>query len=716
MDSPTATLPKGALLVVDDEPLNRDLLGRRLERQGYKVAFAASGYEAIDRVAEGGIELLLLDLQMPELSGLDVLRAIRDSYPPAQMPVIMVTSNHESEFIVQAIELGANDYITKPLDFPVALARIRSQLERKRVEDALRESEERYQLAVKGANDGLWDWKIASGDTYFSPRWKAIIGYDDDGLPNRMDEWWSRVHPEERDETRAKFDAHLLGRTPQFDAEFRMLHQDGHYRWVRCRGVAIRDGSGAALRMAGSLTDVTEAKLWDPLTGLPNRALLVDRVSRLVEQAKRRPAYQFALLLIDVDELNIVNNSLGRGLGDQLLVEVSRRITRTIGQWSQLDETSSRGELTVARIGGDEFTVLLEDLSSVTEAMSVADRILQCLSQPVTVDGQEMFCSVTVGIAMSATRYERADDLIRDAGTALRRAKAAGKSRYELFDIRMREETRARLQLETDLRRAIERQEFRLFYQPIVHLASGRVHGFEALIRWQHPDRGLLGPSAFIDAAEENGLIVPMGHWVLEEACRQLDAWIRAHGSDAPKTINVNLSSQQFQDTGFVGQVARVLATFNMDPSRLELEITESTAMAHKEEVVATLRGLKSLNVALSIDDFGTGYSSLSYLHRFPLNTLKIDRSFVSRLPGEPSDVSIVRTIVTLAHSLNMTVVAEGVETTTQLQMLRALGCEYGQGFHFAAPLSGDQASAWLVETLDSRMHEDRSLVRRQSA
>jgi diguanylate cyclase (GGDEF)-like protein/PAS domain S-box-containing protein len=690
--------PHDAILVVDDEPLNRDLLSRRLATHGHRVVIAASGSEALDLVARGGIDLVLLDLEMPELSGLDVLATLRESYTPAQLPIILVTANHDSALVVEAIEQGANDYITKPIDFPVALARIRSQLGRKRAEEALRESEERYQLAVRGANDGLWDWKVASSTAYFSPRWKAIIGFADDELASDMDEWWRRVHPEELEALRDRLDEHLLGRTPQLDAEFRIRHKDGHYRWVRCRGVVTRDAKGVPQRMAGSLTDVTEAKLWDPLTGLPNRVLLFDRVARLVEQAKRRSDYQFSLLLVDVDELHIVNDSLGRDLGDQLLVEVAGRLERAASLLRRVRH--DLGEVTVARVGGDEFVLLVEDVRGVGDAVGVAEQVLSALAEPLEIGGQEVLCTVTVGIAMSATRYDRADDLVRDAGTALRRAKSGGKSRYEIFDMRMREEASQRLQLERALRRALERDEFRLHYQPIVHLASGKVHGFEALVRWQHPEKGLLGPGAFIDLAEENGFIVPLGRWVLAEACRQFADWQRQFGAAGPRTINVNMSSQQFYDATFVSETARLIELYGMVPSSLELEVTENTAMANHEAVVSTFRGLKALGVTLSIDDFGTGYSSLSYLHRFPLNTLKVDRSFVSRLPGDPADMSIVRSIVTLAHSLGMTVVAEGVETGMQLQMLRALGCEFGQGYHFAQPLACDAATTWVAERL----------------
>lgn len=705
--------PLGAnLLVVDDEPLNRDMLKRRLERQGYTVTCASSGLEALDIVGVGGVDLVLLDLQMPELNGHDVLRVIRDSHSAAQLPVIMVTSNSESEFMIEALELGANDYITKPVDFPVALARIRSQLARRRVEEALRESEERYQLAVRGANDGLWDWKIPTGEVYLSPRCQAMIGYEDIDLCSDPPRLWQFVHAEDVELVRQQADGHLTGRLPQVDVEMRMLHRDGHYRWVRCRGVAIRNANGDPVRMAGSLTDVTEARLVDPLTGLPNRVLLLDRLTRVLAGSKRR-GEQCAVLLLDVDQFKMINDGLGHGLGDQLLVAVGQRLERSLRSGDVVTRDSGGAECSLARFGGDEFTVLVERMTDVEAVATIADRILFELARPFDVGGREMFCSLTIGIALSSGREERAEDLLRDAGTALNRAKTKGAARYEIFDVQMREEALNRLQLQTELRHAVDRQEFCLFYQPIINLSSGRLQGFEALVRWNHPDRGLVGPGAFIPAAEESGLIVPLGRWILQEACRQIAEWRQAFGSSGPQSMSVNLSGQQFRDPQIVEEIGALITHHRLEPRNVSIEITESTAMANHEQVLTTLQGMKQLQLPLSIDDFGTGYSSLAYLHRFPINTLKVDRSFVSRLPGERADVSIVRTIVTLAHSLNMTVVAEGIETTTQLQMLQALGCEYGQGYHFAAPLSAADATAWIQRRLDE---ERAHVVERRSA
>lgn len=700
------------LLVVDDEPLNRDMLKRRLERQGYTVTCAASGIEALDMIGAGGVDLLLLDLQMPEMNGHDVLRVIRDSHSAAHLPVIMVTSNSEIEFMIEALELGANDYITKPIDFPVALARIRSQLARRRAEEALRESEERYQLAVRGANDGLWDWKIATGEVYLSPRCQAIIGYDDLDLGGDPSQLWQFVHAEDVQLVRQQAEGHLAGRLPQFDVELRMLHRDGHYRWVRCRGVAIRDATGAPTRMAGSLTDVTEARLVDPLTGLPNRVLLLDRLTRVLAGSKRR-GEQCAVLVLDVDQFKMINDGLGHGLGDQLLVAVGQRLERSLRTGDVVTRDSGGAECSLARFGGDEFTVLVERITDVEAVATIADRILFELARPFEVGGREMFCSLTIGIALSSGRDERAEDLLRDAGTALNRAKTKGSARYEIFDVQMREEALHRLQLQTELRHAVDRHEFCLYYQPIVDLSSGRLKGFEALVRWNHPERGLVGPGAFIPAAEESGLIVPLGRWILQEACRQIAEWRRVFGSGGPQSVSVNLSSQQFRDPQIVAEIGALITRHRLEPRNVAIEITESTAMANHEQVLTTLQGMKQLQLPLSIDDFGTGYSSLAYLHRFPINTLKVDRSFVSRLPGEQADASIVRTIVTLAHSLNMTVVAEGIETTTQLQMLQALGCEYGQGYHFAAPLSAADATAWIQHRQD---HDRVPLVERRSA
>src|SRR5437773_9936767 len=513
----------GRLLIVDDNDMNRDMLARRLQRLGYEVSLADSARELHQRIQDEHIDLVFLDIEMPEISGLDVLKILRDSYSPIELPVIMVTVRSQSEDIVNALSLGANDYLTKPIDFPVALARIGTQLSHKRAQEALKESEERYALAARGSNDGLWDWNLSANVVHFSPRWKAMLGYQEAQVGDRPEEWFERIHDADRERVKEEIAAHQKGLTPHFESEHRVLHKDGSFRWMLSRGVAVHDTSGNPSRMAGSQTDITEGKVSDPLTGLPNRLLFIDRVGRLVKHTKRRKDHLFAVLFLDLDGFKMINDGMGHLIGDQLLLGVANRLEKCL---RATDTVARLGEtFTVARLGGDEFTVLLDDLKDPNDAKSAADRLMKALAPPFILGGKEVFTSVSIGIALSNTAYEHAEDMLRDADTAMYRAKSLGKARFEVFDADMRASVMARLQLETDLRGALEREEFRNFYQPIVSLDSGRIVGFEALLRWQHPTRGLLGPEEFILVAEETGLIRELGWWNLREACRQMSDW-----------------------------------------------------------------------------------------------------------------------------------------------------------------------------------------------
>ncbi|HKV81915.1 MAG TPA: EAL domain-containing protein [Candidatus Sulfotelmatobacter sp.] len=682
------------LLIVDDNEMNRDMLARRLTRSGFLVDIAENAQQLMQHIKQNSVDLVLLDIEMPEISGLDALKTLRESYSPVQLPIIMVTAKTQSEDIVKALNLGANDYLTKPVDLPVALARIGTQLSHKRAQEALRESEERYALAARGANDGLWDWNIQTGHVYFSPRWKAMLGWHENEIANTPEEWFNRIHDADRKRVKEEIAAHRNGSTPHFESEHRMLHKDGTFRWMLNRGLAVFDDSGKTLRMAGSQTDITERKVSDPLTGLPNRLLFIDRLGRLIKHAKRRKDILFAVLFLDLDGFKMINDSMGHLIGDQLLLGVANRLEKCL---RSTDTVARLGEsFTVARLGGDEFTVLLDDLKDPNDAKSAADRLMKALAPPFILGGKEVFTSVSIGIALSNTAYEQAEDMLRDADTAMYRAKSLGKARFEVFDADMRASVMARLQLETDLRGALERREFRNFYQPIVSLDSGQIVGFEALLRWQHPTRGLVGPEEFILVAEETGLIRELGWWNLREACRQMSDWRRVPKS-CDLVISVNLSAKQFLQPNLVEDIRKLLQELSLAPDALKLEITESAVMADPSTAVEMLQQIKAIGIRLAIDDFGTGYSSLSYLHRFPLDTLKIDRSFIRDMQADGEGMEIARTILPMANNLRLDVVAEGVETIEQVALLRQLHCSYAQGYYFSKPLSAEGTTALLV-------------------
>jgi diguanylate cyclase (GGDEF)-like protein/PAS domain S-box-containing protein len=685
------------ILIVDDNELNRDMLARRLERKGYEVIVAAGANEAIKRVKEEEIDLILLDIEMPEVTGLEALAAIRELHSANELPIIMVTARNLSDDIVKALNMGANDYLTKPVDFAVALARIGTQLSHKHAQEGLKESEERYALAALGANDGLWDWNLVTNVIYFSPRWKAMVGCQNDEIVDRPEEWFERIHSADRERVKEEIAAHQKGLTSHFESEHRVQHKDGTYRWMLSRALAVRHHSGRPVRMAGSQTDITEGKVSDPLTNLPNRLLFLDRLGRLMRHSKRHPERAFAVLFLDLDSFKMINDSLGHFVGDQLLLGVAKRLESCLRDTDTVARPGQEG-FTLARMGGDEFTVLLDEIKAPSDANHAAERILKELTAPFLINGKEIFTSASIGIALSGPTYQQPEEVMRDADTAMYHAKSLGKSRYEVFDADMRATVTARLELETDLRRALERGELHNVYQPIVALETGQIVGFEALMRWQHPTRGLIGPEIFIPVAEETGLIRDLGWWSLGEACRRLGEWRSQVGADRDLIVSVNLSIKQFTQPKLVENMGILLRDLGIPPSALKLEITESTVMEDPVAAVEMLQQMKNMGIRLAIDDFGTGYSSLSYLHRFPLDTLKIDRSFISGEAKGLNGIEIARTVMPLAKNLRLDVIAEGVETAEQAQELRKLNCKYAQGYYFSGPISAEEAGAMLVE------------------
>ena len=592
------------------------------------------------------------------------------------------------------LEASLNSLLDDPAINGVVIT-CRDVTARKRAEEALRESEERYALAAEGANDGLWDWDLRANRVFYGQRWKAMLGYAEGEVGQTPEEWLGRVHPDDVEQLKVDLDLHLTGRTTHLQNEHRMRTRAGAWLWVLARGVAVRDAEGRATRLAGSISDIQERKesqekllhdaFHDPLTNLPNRALFMDRLDHALRRVRRRADLRAAVLFLDLDRFKLVNDSLGHLQGDELLRQIARR----------LEEVSRDGD-TVGRLGGDEFVLLLEEIRGVDETEAIAERVQAALAAPFRLGEQELYTSASIGIAISSGE-DHAEDLLRDADTAMYSAKGAGKARHQIFQEGMRQDVASQLQLETDLRRALERKELVLFYQPIVALATNRVVGFEALARWRHPERGFLGPENFIPLAEESGLIHAVGKWVLEEACRTLRRFNERRPEYGPIAMSVNLSARQFQRPELVQEVAAALRSVPVPAGSLRLEITETTIMAQAEQNIRVLRGLKELGVQVQVDDFGTGYSSLSYLQRFRLDALKIDRSFIGALGAPGENPEIVRTIITLGKTLGMAVIAEGIETPRQQQLLLQLGCDYGQGWRFSQPLDADGAEGLLA-------------------
>ncbi len=681
------------VLLVEDDAVDRMAFERFVRHQqlAYEVAVASSVGEATRLLEQHDFDVVLTDYHLGDSTGVEVL-----ALEPG-IPVIVITGAGNEQTAIRALRAGAYDYLVKdagrhylemmPVTIDNACRRHASEVEARRLAQALAVSEKRYALAAAGSNDGLWDWDLESGQIHLSARWKSILGYQEEAIGSRPESWFELVHPEDLDLLKFQIEAHLKGQTPHFENEHRICTGAGEYRWVLTRGLAVRDEGGEPYRFAGSQRDITgrkqaeerltHAALHDQLTGLPNRALFTDRLDNAVKRFRRRPENHFGVIFLDLDRFKVINDSLGHLAGDKLLRSIARRL-----------ESCLRIGDTVARLGGDEFAILLVDFADFSEVDKVAERIDLELEKPFNIHGHEFYTGASLGIALSSTGYERPEDLLRDADTAMYRAKSEGRGRRVFFDPTMHVRAMARLHLENDLRRAVERQEFEVYFQPLVELLAGRLIGFEALVRWRHPEKGVLAPAEFLDVAQETGLSARIGWWVLGEACRRLKAWQERFPWARALSVSVNLDAQQLSSAELLERVDSELAATDLEPDCLRLEITEAMIIDNPELTGRVLSNLRSQGIRLYVDDFGTGYSSLSQLVRFPVDTLKIDRSFVGRMSAGGEDLEIVRTIVALAHNLRLTVLAEGVETGEQLASLKDLGCEYAQGFLFARPLA----------------------------
>ncbi len=568
--------------------------------------------------------------------------------------------------------------------------------ERQRAQDALRESEERYALAARGSNDGLWDWNLKTDTIYFSPRWKAMLGCEEGDECRTADDWFGRVHPDDADRLKALLRSHMDGVTPHFEAEHQIRHKDGTYRWVLTRGLVVRDPRLSPSRIAGSMTDITERKraeeqllhdaFHDALTGLPNRALFTDRLSQAHARAKRSGEYAFAVLHADLDRLQVINESLGHATGDAVLKAAAERIRACL-----------RPGDTLARFGGDEFLVLLDGVGDFAQAGRIIEAIKAELARPLRLGDHETLVTASMGIVMAKAAYERPEDYLRDAHLAMHKAKARGRASVEAFDANLHAAAMERLKLESALRRAVEDRQFQVYYQPVVDLQTARLTGLEALVRWDHPERGVLLPHDFLKVAEEAAYLVAIDRLVMGAACSQLRRWIDKDPSLDGISVSVNFCSRQFSEPDLTDFIGRTLEVSGLRPRNLCIEITEGALMENIQRTQEVLTRLRSMGVGLYIDDFGTGYSSLSYLHHFPIDLLKIDRSFVAQMTSAGDPVPIVQTIITMAHTMGMKVLAEGVETGLQCARLKSLECNYAQGFLFSRPVGAVEAEAYLM-------------------
>jgi len=557
----------------------------------------------------------------------------------------------------------------------------------------------RSSKGTRSDSEALWDWNLETDRIHFSPRWIALAGCEDHEVGSAPEDWFQRVHPDDHAQLLREIELTRAGDATTFECRYRLRHKDGTYRWMSCRGMVVRDKAGHAIGLNGSQTDMTVAMVTDRLTRLPNRLLLMDRVTQSIERSRRYKAFHFALLVIDLGTASSDGHS--SAIADTLLTAVARRLETCL----RIPDTmpSLRHNDLVARLDGDCFAILLDGLKEIRHAKIAADRILGELLNPFTIGAREVRLSASIGIAHSATGYANADEVLRDAETALHRARVLGGSHCEVFDTAILQSEQTELQLESDLEGALQRREFELFYQPIVSLASNEVLGFESLVRWRHPVLGMIAPVDFIPIAERTGFIVPLGRWILYEACLRLAEWHRSLQLKSDLWVSVNISSAQWNDPTLVSQIEQALHGSGLEPRRLVLELTEGIAMANPTAVTTWLMQIRAIGVRISVDDFGTGYSSLAYLRQFPIDSLKIDRSFVRGVVTNRDTAEIVAGVMNLSKQLGLRVVAEGIEHEDQCAHLRALDCHAGQGNLFATPLDVESATEVLKTGLAPR-------------
>ena len=701
------------ILVVDDDAASRLLVRATLARIGLEIVEAGDGAHALECAGERLPDLVLMDVSMPVMDGFSACLELRKLPGGSRVPVVMMTGLDDVESIERAFEVGASDFLTKPIHWTLLAHRVRYILRASAAINDIERHRHRLSNAQRIGDMGDWAWNVAQDQVVPSEQAWHILGVDATAGELSSDAFLATVHPEEAARVREAFAGAIAGGSG-LTIECRIIQANGDLRHVRQQiEVLEHDASGRALQLAGAVHDVTRRKdaeeqirrlaYFDSLTGLPNRLMFNEQLHKVIANADRRRE-QVAVLFIDIDHFKRVNDTLGHSAGDELLKVVSTRLSHSL---RPLDSVSRAGAepkaYSIARLGGDEFIVMLGELHDPTDAATVANRLVAALTQAVTIQGTELFVSASIGVAMYPNDGADIDTLLKNADTAMYRAKEAGRGGVRFYDASMNARSLERLATDTLLRHALERNQFVLHFQPRIALATGRIVGAEALMRWQHPKRGLLPPSEFIGLAEESRLIIPMGEWAIAEICRCSAAWRRAGLN--PGLLAVNLAASHLRERSLPERVEALLKQHAVPANGLEIEVTESMLMDDPELSVATAHRLNAIGVHLAIDDFGTGYSSLSYLKRLPISALKIDQSFVRDLATDADDAAIIRAIIAMAHTLKLKVVAEGVETEAQRAFLAANGCDEFQGYLASRPVEAAEF-ARLLERQDARTEQ----------
>ena len=688
------------VMVVDDDNAIRLLARETLENSGFAVRDAGTGEEALSSFEENCPDIVLLDVMMPGIDGFSVCSAIRRIPTGRDTPVLMMTGLDDLESINCAYEAGATDFITKPINWHILRYRVNYMLRASGAMEQLRESREGLAHAQSLAHIGSWEWDLASGEIRCSEEVYNICCTNGEKVGNPI---LDPVHQLDRAFVQSSLDDAIARRAP-LSFDYRILLDDSVERTLHAELVTVLDKGGCAVCLTGTIQDITERKhaeeqirqlaYYDALTGLPNRRFFLQQLEQALTFANRNDR-MLAVLFLDLDRFKLVNDTLGHGVGDRLLQDVADRLLRCVRRSDCLARGDEDGPPSlVSRLGGDEFTIMLSDIDHFQDVAKVARRILEAISLPYALEGQEVFLSTSIGISLYPFDAANASDLIRNADGAMYQAKEQGRNGYQIYDESMNAKALERIILESQLHKALKEEEFTVYYQPQVSSSTGKLEGVEALVRWNSRELGMVEPGRFLALAEEIGLVIQIDQWVMRSACRQHKRWLDA--GLPPMTLALNISGQHFLKNDLLETVTSVLAETGMNPELLELELTEGVLMINTEKTVTTLKALKAMGVRLAIDDFGTGFSSLSYLKRFPLDVLKIDRSFINDVTHDPDDAAITLATIEMAHTLKLHVIAEGVETEAQLEFLREHGCDTYQGYLFSRPVPPEAVPALL--------------------
>ena len=707
---PSSQRERPIVLHVDDDVASLLMAEGTLEDAGFDVVQAANGVEAIREFKAQDPDLIIMDAVMPVMDGFDAISEIRKLPTGEHVPILMITGLDDLNSITRAYDEGATDFLTKPINFYILPHRVQYMLRSKLTADALRSSQAKLDNAQRIARLGNWEWNLETQALTWSREFGRVLGLSEDTESGQWSDLLERIEDGDSHNVRLLAEQSVEERQP-FSIEFSARSQDDNsLRRIRLEAEPHASENDVCYHMVGTIQDITERTnaqkqihnlaYYDLVTGLPNRAQLHEQLRYALKIASRNDS-RFALLFLDLDHFKQVNDSMGHDAGDDLLKQVSERLKSVVRETDlvcaeQSGDDEPDSQHTVARLGGDEFVVLIGQINRAEDAARVAERIAQSISNPYTIHDKSVSVTTTIGISVYPTDGHDSESLMKSADVAMYHAKESGRNGYQFYSRDIHERALARFSMEVDLKSAIENEELTLVYQPKIDISTGRVIGIEALVRWYHGENGCISPDAFIPLAEETGLILPLGRWVMMHASLQMQEWINS--GIEPLTIAVNCSSVQFTHSDIIADIKQAVKSSGLDPSMLEIELTESLLLKDIESGIKILRKMKELGVQVSIDDFGTGFSSLSYLKRLPVDKLKIDQSFVRDLPTDSGDVAIVSAIITLSHNLDLTVVAEGVETRQQLEILRSFDCNEAQGYLYSPPLVAHEFVSWLDE------------------